>query len=444
MSHYTEQQRRVPARTLEQGKSWLRDRLAARASPFTSIDADAVSEGIERLTGLDPQSWTSTWGDIAERYAAQANTAADCAVRRGLLRQAFEFASLARYPTPNHPLKEAAYARARELFAQAAALDEPPLEMVIAPFAGSPGEGDRVRFYLCRPSGAAQPPLPVVMMWGGIDVWKEEAYGRGRPFLEAGMALLLVDMPGVGESPVLAGPDAERQWEPVFEWIAAQPDLDAGRVGAVGLSYGGYWAMKLAHTSRDRLAAAVNWGGGVHLTFQPEWQERSRHASSYLMDLMAARARIFGGSTFEDYVARCPSLSLLDQGVLDRPCAPLLLGNGPHDLQNATDDIYLSLEHGDPKTARIFPGGHMGAGPSPRSSLGSRGSLALQRPVDVLDAAEQHLREALLVAGEPLARDRDADRGHRARLILDHCPHRADPVGVLVPHAGDAGLSDLR
>ncbi|MEU1816819.1 hypothetical protein ABZ543_16690 [Streptomyces roseifaciens] len=32
------------------------------------------------------------------------------------------------------------------------------------------------------------------------------------------------------------------------------------------------------------------------------------------MDLMPARARIFGGSTFEDYVERCPELSLLDQG----------------------------------------------------------------------------------------------------------------------------------
>ena len=82
------------------------------------------------------------------------------------------------------------------------------------------------------------------------------------------------------------------------------------------------------------------------------------------MDLMAARAALFGGTTFEEYVARCPELSLLDQGLLDQPSAPLLLVNGRNDLQNATDDIYLSLEHGDPKTVRIFPGGHMGEGPT--------------------------------------------------------------------------------
>jgi esterase FrsA len=81
------------------------------------------------------------------------------------------------------------------------------------------------------------------------------------------------------------------------------------------------------------------------------------------MDLMAARARIFGGTTFEDYVARCPELSLLDQGLLDQPSAPILLVNGRDDQQNSIGDLYLSLDHGDPKHARVFDGGHMGEGP---------------------------------------------------------------------------------
>jgi hypothetical protein len=78
---------------------------------------------------------------------------------------------------------------------------------------------------------------------------------------------------------------------------------------------------------------------------------------------MPTRASIFGGETFEDYVAACPILSLLDQGILDRPSAPLLLVNGIDDQQNSSQDIWLSLQHGDPKTARVFPGGHMGRGP---------------------------------------------------------------------------------
>lgn len=56
-------------------------------------------------------------------------------------------------------------------------------------------------------------------------------------------------------------------------------------------------------------------------------------------------------------------MSLLDQGILDRPSAPLLLVNGKDDKQCPIADIHLLLEHGSPKTVRLFPGGHMGFGP---------------------------------------------------------------------------------
>ena len=117
------------------------------------------------------------------------------------------------------------------------------------------------------------------MVWAGIDTWKEEMHWRlGALMRSRGLAVLLVDMPGVGESPVLASQDAERQWTPIFDWLATRDDLDSARCAAVGGSFGGYWAMKLAYTHRDRLRCAVNWGGGVHITFTPEWQQKSRNA----------------------------------------------------------------------------------------------------------------------------------------------------------------------
>jgi dipeptidyl aminopeptidase/acylaminoacyl peptidase len=349
-------------RTLEDGKTWLLERLERGVHPVDEVDPDVARETIESLEGLDPERWTTAWGSAAERFAADAERASDDAAARDAWLQAYRFAFLARYPTLNDPLKRDWYERTREYFVKARSLDHPPLEVVTVPFEGRDGEGREIHFYVARPQGAKRPP--VVMTWGGIDTWKEEMRSRVGSFLERGFAMLLVDMPGIGQSPVLAGRDSERQWTPVFDWLEEQSDLDAARVATLGASYGGYWAMKLAYTHRERLRAAVNWGGGVHITFTREWQEQSRNASSYLMDLMAARAAIFGGKTFEDYVARCPELSLLDQGLLDQPSAPILLVNGRHDLQNATDDIYLSLEHGDPKTARIFPGGHMGEGPT--------------------------------------------------------------------------------
>jgi esterase FrsA len=344
-------------RSLDDARAWLRGRLDRRAHPLDTLDEDAAREVIETLPGLDPESWAASWGAAADRFAADAETTHDPEAAREAWLQAYRFSFIGRYPVPNHPAKERQYERARDFFLQATRLDDPPVQRV----AVTVGEGE-LPFYVLRPGSAER--APVVLLWGGIDTWKEEMYERtGTLFRSKGFAVLLVDIPGVGESPLLAGRDAERQWTPVFDWIAAQDDLDADRCAAVGASFGGYWAMKLAYTHREQLRCVVNWGGGVHITFTPEWQQRSRNASSYLMDLMSARARIFGGETFDDYVSSCQALSLLDQGLLDQPSAPLLLVNGRDDVQNSIDDIYLSLDHGEPKSARVFDGGHMGEGP---------------------------------------------------------------------------------
>ena len=56
-----------------------------------------------------------------------------------------------------------------------------------------------------------------------------------------------------------------------------------------------------------------------------------------------------------------PRLSLLDQGYLDRPSAPMLLVNGEKDSQQPIADLYLLMKHGDPKDVWVNPdGGHMG------------------------------------------------------------------------------------
>jgi esterase FrsA len=349
--------------SLEAAREWLTTHLELGRYPFNAIDPDLARQVIDALPGTDPVNWATAWLTPASEQASLAEAAeasGDVGAALDAWWQAYACAFFGRYPAPTHPAKAEAYLRTLDYFGRAIALEDHPSERVVVPFAGRDGEGDQVAFYVRRPAGIEHPP--VLITWGGIDGWKEESYVLTRALTDAGYATVHVDMPGVGEAPLLAGTDAERVWDPVFDWLDAS-ELDSSRVAVLGFSFGGYWATKLAHTHADRLAAAVNWGGGIHITFQPYWQERSRHASSYLMDLMPTRARLFGGSTFEDYVARCPELSLLDQGILDRPSCPLLLVNGKDDLQNSPEDITLALEHGDPKTARFFPGGHMGTGP---------------------------------------------------------------------------------
>ena len=351
-------------KTLEEAKEFLRERLATRRSPMNEVDEAEAARAIDRLEGLDGERWASVWGAVGqkfERAAREAEARSDAKAAAAGYFQAYAFSFIGRYPSPNHPKKRECYLKARENHLKAGRYFDPPLQGIAIPFVGRPGEGSEVVIYVRKPKGVSRPP--VVMRWGGIDTWKEERSDLNDRFLHDGFASITIDMPGVGESPVLGSPDAERQYTPVFEWIRAQNDLDGSRIGIIGMSFGGYWAAKLAHTHRQYLRAAVCWGGGIHSNFQPEWAARSRYADSYLMDLAETRAQMMGLTSYDEYVQRVPALSLLDQGILDQPCAPLLLVNGKDDRQVPIEDRYLVLQHGSPKSARIFPGGHMGHTP---------------------------------------------------------------------------------
>jgi hypothetical protein len=119
----------------------------------------------------------------------------------------------------------------------------------------------------------------------------------------------------------------------------------------------------MAYVEAKRLRAAVVWGGGVHYFFQEDWLRESTNADSYLMDHDIARCSAFGVSSVDELVKPWSALSLKDQGWLDKPSCPMLIVNGKEDLQTPIADLYILLEYGSPKSARVFPGGHMGQTP---------------------------------------------------------------------------------
>ena len=78
---------------------------------------------------------------------------------------------------------------------------------------------------------------------------------------------------------MLAGPDAYAIHLAALDYLLERPEVDSSKIAVVGASFGGHWSTKLAHAVPDKLRGAVNWGGGIHYFFQPEWQARSRHAT---------------------------------------------------------------------------------------------------------------------------------------------------------------------
>jgi hypothetical protein len=351
-------------KTLAEAKQWMHARLTARTHPMNNISVEEGARLIDTLEGLDGDSWARVWGGAADQVRDQAAGAERDGRKQeaaALYARASGLYFMGRFPCPNHPAKERCAVAERETYLAAARYWNPPIERISVPFAGRAGEGREVIGLLRRPAGVAKPR--VVVMWGGVDAWKEQMTAMSDAFLARGLATIAMDNAGTGESPVKGVVDADRQFIAMFDWAAAQPDLDAARVGCVGRSFGGYWATRLAHLHPERIAGAVNWGGGAHYMYQRDWVEASRFPDSYLMELVETRSRMLGASNDAEYIEFFERLSLLKQEILDRPCAPLLLVNGKEDKQCPIADVHLLIEHGSPKSVRLFPGGHMGITP---------------------------------------------------------------------------------
>ncbi|MFC1861485.1 alpha/beta hydrolase family protein [Chloroflexota bacterium] len=353
-------------KSFERIKADMVERVGPQGHPMEGTQLDDVRKGCAMLQSLESDHWAQVWSEIARPYEEKGQEAESKGNNAEAMRDyllAYNYYRLARFAVPNSQDKKVAYRSSVDSYVKASRYFDPPLEKIIIPFPGKEGEGKEIPVYLQKPKGIEHPP--VVIAHAGVDAFKEEGYIRDPYIFELGIAVLAMDMPGTGECPILGTTDAERLYDTIITYIQNRDDLDGTRIALMGLSFGGYWAARIAHAEPNRLTAAVDWGGGTHYAFQPDWQAKCRYAPSHLGndDLVITRAHAFGIYDYDEWVKFVPRLSLLTMGILDKPCAPLLIVNGKDDLHYPIEDIYMLLEHGSPKTVRLFPGGHMGITP---------------------------------------------------------------------------------
>jgi hypothetical protein len=257
-------------KTLEEIKADILHR-AGQINPFERVKREDVEQLVSHLSTLDPDLWGKEWGTIGLKYESLAEEQE----KQGRSKEAgetyylaYEYFRIGRYPVPSSSEKMKCYKGALRTFLKAAPTMKPPLERVEIPF-----EGKKVVGYLQIPEGADRPA--VVMHWGGVDGWKEDRRSNSDVLLQMGLACLTIDMPGAGENPCL-GSDlkAERTFSTAMDYLETRKDIDGERIACMGGSFGGYWAAKLAHVEAKRLRGAVNWGAGIHRTFQEECSAR--------------------------------------------------------------------------------------------------------------------------------------------------------------------------
>lgn len=343
-------------RSLTELKQEVADRVQLGKMPAAGMALDDARVALEAIDSLERDAWAQAFSERADRWLERA---ADCEApsedqAREAFRQAWRFLAFARWPVENTPFKRYTYPRALAAFRNYGRLLDPPLEMVAIPF-----RNETIVGYLRLPH--APRPAPVVLGISGLDSRKEDVMALSNAYLERGLALFTVDMPGTGEAPAALDGDTDGMFAAILDYFAARTDVDAGRVVVQGRSWSGYWAARLAVTERERLRGAVVHGGPIHEYFQPQWLAPSLDSPEYLYDYLPATATLFGVTTLEELLERAPRYSLLDAGVLDQPAAPMLLVNGAHDSQIPIRDLTLLRDRGTDRDAWVNPdGGHMG------------------------------------------------------------------------------------
>lgn len=330
--------------------------------PFTFAVYEDMEKVMNSLTSYDHDKWVAAFTSLAKPYeekAGQAEETGDNETAKENYLRAYQYYMLARYPTINSEVKKKAYRKSQEMLFKASQYFKIPIRRVEIPFQGS--EGDNIIAYLRLPEKGSA-PFPLLFTWGGVDGFKEEgvvAQNVNDSALKQGFATLVIDGPGVGDSPIKGGLHGEKIFGAVFDWVDSQESLDSNNVGVWGYSFGGYWAVKVAHVYKDKITCAVSQGGSVHYTFEHDWIHKQERGE-YPFELFETITFAFGLSTYDEWVEYAPELSLLKQGVIDKPCAPLLLVNGVNDTVFPIKDYYLLFEHGSPKCARFFNAGHLG------------------------------------------------------------------------------------
>jgi pimeloyl-ACP methyl ester carboxylesterase len=319
-------------------------------------DLDELEATVAKVEATSEDKWVPLWSGLARRYedaGDRLEAAGDFAAARKAYLTAKAYYSIARYPGAITPVKAAACADLARAYQKATARLDPPLEVVDVPC-----DGQAIRSHFRAPR--SDRPVGAVLIMCGYDMFKEDRGWAGEFALANGLASLVMDAPGTGENPFAWDPASVRAWMAAVDWLAARPEVDANRIGAFGISRGGYSVMQLAGCYPEMVKAVVANAG------HPFGYRMSEQETRDFVDARNARASfVFGApgdrTSFETWsVERENGLfriwALSEQGILDKITMPVLMINGKHDHLAPIGNIYFMLENGPVgrRSARIY------------------------------------------------------------------------------------------
>jgi pimeloyl-ACP methyl ester carboxylesterase len=341
-------------------------------------DLQLLIDTVKTVKGTEDEDWVPAWSAVAERYAREAEALLKKRKRaeaRNAFLQAKSFFSIARFPAPYHsgsaicppdmsPIKAKAYERYLDCYRRATEILDNPPEIVRVTRDGKEATG----FLRLPKSASSKKKVPAVLVMCGGDMYKEDREKYAEGALAEGMAALVVDAPGTGQTTFPHAPESVVAWQAALDALAKRPEIDGKRLGAFGVSRGGLWVMRLA-AHDARVKALISCApGGVGYWGTPEERAEWRKAAAE-----RAKTNWFGprgtkppahAITEEEQRKEFLRWSLKDNGLLGKLTMPMYLVNGKVDHLTPIGNLYLLLESGPPtgRVARVYPDdGHIAA-----------------------------------------------------------------------------------
>ncbi len=165
------------------------------------------------------------------------------------------------------------------------------------------------------------PRPPIVILVPGLDSVKEELHIYGDDFLRRGMAVLAIDGPGQGEMEFEfpLRPDYEVPIKHAVDYLEGRADIDAKRVGLMGVSFGGQFVVRAA-AFEPRIKAVIENCGPY---------DQSENFSARPQISRATLIHRLKAANEEDAINKVKQFNL--HGVAEKVQCPLLVIQGQRD-----------------------------------------------------------------------------------------------------------------
>ncbi|HXQ52152.1 MAG TPA: CocE/NonD family hydrolase [Stellaceae bacterium] len=147
----------------------------------------------------------------------------------------------------------------RETFAKYMALADHHIEWAELPYRGK----TLPAIFHLPPGYKSGDKVPVIVAVSGMDGNKERSVAlHSDSWMERGFAVLAMEGPGYWEAPVrglyVDVPGWAETGKTIADWLAARPEIDAGKIGMTGVSFGSFFsAIMMASDSRFKACAVT-------------------------------------------------------------------------------------------------------------------------------------------------------------------------------------------